>query len=98
MARHDVIEVVVGVVAGGAGVLVVFGFLFVAFVSVAELAGKVRERMFGGRDLQLEQYRAEQDLHSIRREAIHEMLEAARTHRNAYDDDVIEGTAVEVRR
>ncbi len=96
MALRDVIEVVVGLLIGGVGVLVVFGFLFLAIVSVEELAGKVRRRVYRGRSLRLEQYRAERSLHDIRRQAIHDMLETARTHRYPYDD-VIEGTAVEIR-
>ncbi len=98
MTLSGVIEVVVGLLVGGVGALLAFGFLFVAFVSAAELAGKVRERMSGGRSLQLEQYRAEQALHDIRREAVHDMLETARTQRYADDPNVIEGTAVEVTR
>jgi hypothetical protein len=94
---RDLIEVVVGLLVGGVGFLVVGGLLFVAIVSVEELAGKLRWRVCRGRGLRLERYRAEQALHGIRREAIHDMLKTARTHRYVYDDDVIEGAAVEVR-
>jgi hypothetical protein len=45
-----------------------------------------------------DQYQNEQIIRSIRREAIRDMLEAERDQRYAYDSDVIEGTAVEVRR
>jgi hypothetical protein len=96
MTLHDVIEVVVGLLVGGAGFLVAAGLLVAVLVCVDELPGKLRQWVSGGRSLRLEQYRAEQALHSIRREAVHDMLETARTHRNAYDD-VIEGTAVEIR-
>jgi hypothetical protein len=88
MSLRDVIEGFVPLLVGcGAGLA--------AFVvmSVAELIGKVRR----GRSLRLERYRAEQSLHEIRRDAICDMLETARTQRYAYDGDIIEGTAVEVR-
>jgi hypothetical protein len=97
MVLHDLTEVVVGLLGGGVGFFVVVGLVFLAIVSVEEIAGKVRQRVCAGRDLQLERYRAEQDLHDIRREAIHDMLEAEQAERYAYDPDVIEGTAVEVR-
>lgn len=74
------------------------GLLAFVALSVAEFIGKLRDRIRRRRGLLLEQYRAEQAIRNIRREAIHAMLETARPHRNAYDDDVIEGTAVEVRR
>lgn len=96
MMLRDLIEVIVGLLVGGVGFVVAFGFLFVAIVSVEELAAKVRRRLCRGRELQVEQYRAEQALHHIRRDAIHDMLATARTRGDA-DDDVIEGTAVEVR-
>lgn len=97
MTLRDVIEVVVGLLAGCGGVLVAIGLLAAILVCLDELPGKLRQRVCGGRRLRLERYRAEQALHSLRREAIHDMLETARTHRYAYNDDVIEGTAVEVR-
>jgi hypothetical protein len=99
MTLGDLIEGVAELLVGlGAG-LVVFGLLFLLVVSVVELVGNARRRVCHGRRLRLEQYRAEQALHSIRREAIRDMLEAERGHRYAHNDpDIIEGTAVEVRR
>lgn len=97
MILRDLIEVVVGLLVGGVGFLVAGGVLFVAIVSLEGLAGELRRRVSRGRSLRLEQYRAEQAIHGIRRQAIHDMLEAERTHRNIHDGDVIEGTAVEVR-
>lgn len=97
MTLRDLIEVVLGLLAAGVIFLVAGGALFVAIVSIEELAGKLRRRMSRSRNLRLEQYRAEQTIHGIRRQAIHDMLDAARTHRSFDDGDVIEGTAVEVR-
>jgi hypothetical protein len=98
MTLRDVIEVIVGLLVGSVGFFVVFGFLFVVAVSVAELGGKARRRMCRGRSLRLEQYRAEQALHDIRREAIRDLLETARVQRYANDDpEIIDGTAVEIR-
>jgi hypothetical protein len=88
MSLRDVIEGFVPLLVGCGAGLAAFVVL-----SVAELIGKVR----CDRSLRLERYRAEQSLHDIRRDAIHDMLETARTQRDAYDGDVIDGTCVEVR-
>jgi hypothetical protein len=78
-------------VCGGGGLAAFF------VLWVAELLGKLRRRLRRNKRLRLEQYRAEQALHNIRRDAIHDMLETARTYRDTYDG-IIEGTAVEVER
>jgi hypothetical protein len=79
-------------VGGGAGLVA-----FIA-LSVAEFIGDRRDRARRRNAMRVEQYRAEQSIRSIRREAIREMLEAECDQRYAYDPNVIEGTAVEVRR
>lgn len=49
--------------------------------------------------LDYERYRAEEEIRNIRREAICDLLEAERAHRYAYHDpNIIESTAVEVKR
>ena len=50
--------------------------------------------------LDYERYRAEEALRSIKRRAVYELLTAEHTHRDQIEHyaDVIEGTAVEVRR
>jgi hypothetical protein len=92
MTLHDVIEGFAPLLVGCGAGLAAF-----AFLCVAELIGKIRCRVLRGQRLRLEQYRAEQALHSIRRQAVHNMLETARTHPGTYDD-VVEGTAIEVER
>lgn len=93
MTLHDLPHwVALFVVCGGGGLTMI------ACIWVAEAIETRRVRLRRRRTLQLEQYRAEQAIHIIRRQAIHDMLEAERTHPNSYDGDVIEGTAVEVRR
>ncbi len=80
-------------VCGGAGLMAF------AVVSIAEYVGKIRRRARRRTRLRLEQYRAEQAIRCIRREAICDLLEAERVHRYARNDpDIIESTAVEVRR
>jgi hypothetical protein len=75
------------------------GLTACAVLAIAEYVGKIRRRARRRIRLRLEQYRAEQAIRNIRREAICDLLEAERAHRYAYNDPgIIESTAIEVRR
>lgn len=97
MVLRDLIAGIVGLIVGGLSCLVVYGVLFVVLVAAVEFFGRVRRRVCRRRNLRLEQYRAEQALRHIRRQAIHDLLDATHTHQDVGDSDVIEGTAVEIR-
>lgn len=97
MVLRDVIEVVVGLLVGCGGAFVAIGLLMAIIVGAEELSGRLRQRLSGDRSLRLEQYRAEQALHGIRRQGVLDLLAAERQHRMAAEDGVIEGFAVEVR-
>lgn len=83
---------------GVCGVIAVAGFVLWAVIGLIAAAEWVRDRLPRRVRLDYERYCAEQSIRSIRRQAIHDMLEAEHAHRYAYDPDIIEGTAVEVKR
>jgi hypothetical protein len=74
---------------------VIAGALFDAYEAIR---ARCRQRRQRGR-LIYERYAAEQALRNIKRRAIYELLTAEREHRDLDGSgDIIEGTAVEVRR
>jgi hypothetical protein len=83
------------------GICAVFVGFVVAIVTpvlVSDFVKKIRRSRRESR-LFYQQHRAEQDIRNIRRNAAQEMLRAEREYRHAYGDgEIIEGTAVEVRR
>jgi hypothetical protein len=83
-------------VCAGASLFISAGLLLVGVVELAERVGRrVRPRT---RSIH-ERYQAEQAIRNLKRNAVHQMLEVERAYRQAESDsDVIEGTAVEVRR
>ena len=87
-----------GLLLAVCGVVVVAGFLLWAVIGLVAAAEWVRDRLPIRARLDYERFHAEQSIRSIKRRAVHEMLEAERAVRYAYDPDIIEGTAVEVRR
>jgi hypothetical protein len=94
MTLHSLIHwVALFLVCGGGGLAVV------AVIWVAKSVETVRSRRRQRRSLWVERYRAEQAIRGIRRQAIRDLLVAERAQRVAcHDPDVIESTAVEVRR
>jgi hypothetical protein len=75
------------------------GLMVVVVLAIAERVGKIRRRARRRTRLRYERYRAEQAIRDIRRQAICDLLVAERAYRYAYNDpDIIESTAVEVRR
>jgi hypothetical protein len=94
MTLHGLIYwVALFLVCGGAGLMAF------AVVSIAEYVAKIRRRARRRTRLRLEQYRAEQAIRSIRREAIYDLLKAEHAQRYARNHpDIIESTAVELRR
>jgi hypothetical protein len=81
--------------AGG----VVAGFVIWVVIALIAVVEWVHDRLRSISRLEYEHYRAEQEIRSIRRQAVHDMLEAESEQRLAYHDhDIIEGTAVEVGR
>ncbi|HEX3520391.1 MAG TPA: hypothetical protein VHT29_15270 [Solirubrobacteraceae bacterium] len=83
----------------GCAVLVVGGFVFWIVFTLVAFVGWVRDRMPHRARLEFVRYSAEQEIRSIRRQAVRDMLEAESVQRLAYSDPaVIEGTAVEVGR
>jgi hypothetical protein len=81
--------------AGG----VVAGFVIWVVIALIAFVEWVHDRLRRHSRLEYERYCAEQDIRSIRRQAVRDMLEAESEPRLAYHQpDVIEGSAVEVRR
>jgi len=90
---------VFGLLLAVVGVVAAAGFVLWAVIGLVAAAEWVRDHLPIRARLDYERFHAEQSIRSIRRQAIHDMLEAERAARYAYDDpDIIEGTAVEVRR
>jgi hypothetical protein len=87
-----------GLLFYGFGVAVLAGFGVWAVIGLIAAWERVRDRLGARDNLDYAVFRAQQEIRDIRRQAIHDMLEAERDQRYAYDPDVIEGTAVEVRR
>ncbi len=88
---HDLILglAIFGLVAGAAIIL------FWIAVNVERVWRQVRRPS----RVEYEQYRAEDAIRAIKRRAVHEMLTAAREHRDfSGSGEIIESTAVEVRR
>lgn len=92
MRLHGLIYWVALFLICGGGGLTAF-----AVLSITEYVGKIRRRRRRRQRLRFEQYQAEQAIRSIRREAIRAMLAAERGYDPA-SGEVIEGTAVEVKR
>jgi hypothetical protein len=83
----------------GCAVLVVGGFAFWIVFTLMAFVAWVRDRLPGRYGLDYERFAAEQEIRSIRRRAVLDMLDAEARQRAAGDElDVIEGTAVEVGR
>lgn len=81
----------------GCAVLVVGGFVFWIVFALVAFIEWVRDHLPHRARLEFVRYGAEQEIRSIRRRAIRDMLDAELDHRLTYSDqDVIEGTAVEV--
>ncbi len=80
------------------GICALFVGLVVVIVTpalVSDYVKKIRRSRHESR-LFYQQYRAEQDIRNIKRNAAQEMLRAEREYRHAYGDgEIIEGTAVE---
>jgi hypothetical protein len=83
-------------------VLAIFGLVAGAAIILFWIAGSVERvwrQMRRPSRLEYEQYRAEDAIRAIKRRAVHEMLTAAREHPDfSSSGDIIESTAVEVRR
>lgn len=82
------------------GICAMFVGLVVVIVTPALVSDFVKKIRRSRRESRLfyQQYRAEQDIHNIKRNAVQEMLRAEREYRDTRDSgEVIEGTAVEVR-
>lgn len=83
----------------GCAVLVVGGFVLWIVIALIAFVEWICDHLPGSSGLEYERYRAQQEIRSIRRQAVRDMLEAESRQRLAYcDADVIEGTALEVGR
>ena len=92
-----VLHVLLWTLCGCAGAALV-GVLVWAGIGVAELVDWIGRRLRRRTRLDYERYKAEQEIRTIRHQAIQDML-ATSSRSHAYDDpDIIEGTAVEVTR
>jgi hypothetical protein len=74
---------------------IIAGLGFDAYEAARERRRQQRRRA----SLDYQSYAADEAIRALKRQAVHEMLEAERAHRHAYHSpDIIESTAVEVDR
>jgi hypothetical protein len=87
--------------AGLLEICAVYGVTFLVvgvIVGVASVVGATWRRLRRNSRLDYQRYQAEEAIRAIKRRAVHEMLTAERQYRDlGGSDEIIEGTAVEVR-
>ncbi|MHB8243572.1 MAG: hypothetical protein ACYDHN_16490 [Solirubrobacteraceae bacterium] len=89
---------ILNVVLIGCAVLVVGGFALWIVIALIAFVEWICDHLPGNSGREYERYRAQQEIRSIRRQAVRDMLDAESAQRLAYSDpDIIEGTAVEWR-